>query len=176
MNDFVIFRAGKEEGGDRQAFAFLFLHSEVSPPFSIRYPEGTFYIYGICGRSLHSYTLSEEFTSYLAYLIIEPQNCPGWKRPLMSPCPTPTHPIMSIDHIPQWHIPMALEHLSPWTWTPPTPWAAVPLHHSSLVEMFPNIQSEPPLAQLEVITSCAGLQLLVQQNALSPYSPSPCYL
>ena len=34
-----------------------------------------------------------------------------------------------------------------------TLWAAVPLHrHSFGEEMFPNIQPEPPLAQLEAIT------------------------
>ena len=47
-----------------------------------------------------------------------------------------------------------------WLWNtsrdgdPTTPWAAVPLqHHSHREEVCPNIQPEPPLAQLEAIPS-----------------------
>jgi len=38
--------------------------------------------------------------------------------------------------------------------TPPLPWAAVPMpDHSLSNEIFPNIQSEPPLTLLEAISS-----------------------
>ena len=42
----------------------------------------------------------------------------------------------------------------PWMSTPPPLWAVVPLpHHSFWEEIVPNIQSEPPLEQLEAINS-----------------------
>ena len=38
----------------------------------------------------------------------------GWKRPLGSPSPTPAHPTVPTVHVPQCHIPTALEHLHGW--------------------------------------------------------------
>ena len=55
---------------------------------------------------------------------------------------------------------MSLSATSPWFWStsrdgdPTTPWAAVPLpDHSFTAEMFPNIQPEPLLGQLEALIS-----------------------
>ena len=52
--------------------------------------------------------------------------------------------------------------------TPPPPWAAVPLHHHSFwEEIFPNIQPEPPRAQLEVIPSCPKSSLNLVLSLIS---------
>ena len=44
----------------------------------------------------------------------ESQSHSGWTRPLRSPSPTPIHSTMPTAHIPQCHIPTALEHLQEW--------------------------------------------------------------
>lgn len=54
--------------------------------------------------------------------ITEPWNHEGWKRPLQSPSPSPTHPTLPTDHVPKCHIPFM---------TPPPPWESVALHHHS---------------------------------------------
>ena len=60
---------------------------------------------------------------------------------------------MPTDHVPQCHISTFLEHLQGW-WLHHLPGQPVPLHHHSFwEEIFPNSQSETPLAQLEVIIS-----------------------
>ena len=57
---------------------------------------------------------------------------------------------------------------SPWTVTPPPPWAAVPLHcYSFREEMFPNTQPELPLVQLEAITACFITDYLGEKD--NPY-------
>ena len=37
-----------------------------------------------------------------------------WEKTLRSPSPTPTHPTMPIDHVPQCHISAGLEHIQEW--------------------------------------------------------------
>jgi len=57
---------------------------------------------------------------------------------------TPTHPTMPTAHVPQCHIPTALEHLQGWCPQPP-PRAAVPLHHHSLkMKSFLISSLKPP--------------------------------
>ena len=78
----------------------------------------------------------------------------GRKRPLRSSSPTvnPTPPCL-LNRILKCHIYVVFEHLQGWRLhhlagqPVPTP------DHSFSKEVFPNIQSEPPLMQLEVIAS-----------------------
>ena len=66
--------------------------------------------------------------------ITESWNHWGWKRPLRSPTPTPTHPTMLTDHVPQWgDISVALEHLQGWRLHHHSG-QPVPMHHHSFWE------------------------------------------
>ena len=62
---------------------------------------------------------------------------------------------MSTNHVPNYHICIFLDNLQSWRiyhlLGQPVP---VP-HHSFWEEMFPNIQPEPPPAQLKAISSCS---------------------
>lgn len=51
-------------------------------------------------------------------IFTESQNHCGWKRPLRSPSPSPTHPTIPIDHGPRCHI-STLEHLQDGDSPPP---------------------------------------------------------
>ena len=78
----------------------------------------------------------------------------GWKRPLRSSSPTvdPTSPCL-LNHVPKCHICTFFEHLQGW-WLHHCHGQPVPMpDHSFSKEICPNIQSKPPLMQLEAIAS-----------------------
>ena len=78
-----------------------------------------------------------------------------WKRPLISSSPAihPTPPCL-LNHIPKRHSYMVFEHLQGW-WLNRLSGQPGPMSdHSFSTEVFPNIQSKPPLMQLEAIASC----------------------
>jgi len=83
------------------------------------------------------------------------QNHEGWRRPLRSSSPAgnPTPPCL-VNHVPKCHIYTVFELLQGWGLhrcpgqPGPTP------DRSFSKEIFPNIQSEPPLTQLQAIVSC----------------------
>jgi len=57
---------------------------------------------------------------------------------------------------------------------PPLPWAACSLLYKSFgEEIFPNIQSEPPLGQLEAFSSYSPLSLVTWEKRLTPTSLQP---
>ena len=59
----------------------------------------------------------------------------------------PTKPCSLVPHL-------HLSLIPPRTVTPPHPWQSIPVpDHSFGGKVFPNIQPEPPLAQLEAIPS-----------------------
>ena len=77
----------------------------------------------------------------------------GWKRPLRSsPTVNPAPPFL-VNHVLKCHIYMFFNHLQGW-WLNHLPRQPVPMSdHSFSKEIFPNIQSKPPLTQLEAIAS-----------------------
>jgi len=82
----------------------------------------------------------------------ESQNHSGWKRPLRSSSPTihPAPPCL-LNHVPRCHIHTVFEPLQRWG-LHHLPGQPGPTSDRSFSEKtFPNIQSEPPLAQLEAI-------------------------
>jgi len=83
----------------------------------------------------------------------------------------PVHPHhMSANHVPQCHIHMILKNIQGW-WLYHLPGYLFPVpHHSFWEEMFPNIQPEPPLAQLEVSPSCPIA--VTWEKRPTPISPS----
>ena len=75
-----------------------------------------------------------------------------WKRPLRSSSPTinPTLPCL-LNHITKCHVYTFFEHLQGWG-LHPLPGQPVPMPDRSFSkEIFPSIQSKPPLTQLEDI-------------------------
>ncbi|KAK4810753.1 hypothetical protein QYF61_007727 [Mycteria americana] len=88
--------------------------------------------------------------------ITESQNHIGWKRPLRSSSPTVnlTLPRPPLHHVPKHLIQTSFKYLQGWRLNH-FPGQPVPmLDHPFSEEKFPNIQSKPPLAQLEAISSC----------------------
>ncbi|KAK4811007.1 hypothetical protein QYF61_015711 [Mycteria americana] len=87
--------------------------------------------------------------------ITESQNCIGWKRPLRSSSPTInlTLPRPPLHHVPKHLIQTSFKYLQGWRLNH-FPGQPVPmLDNPFSEEKFPNIQSKPPLAQLEAISS-----------------------
>ncbi|KAK4809752.1 LOW QUALITY PROTEIN: hypothetical protein QYF61_008873 [Mycteria americana] len=87
--------------------------------------------------------------------ITESQNRIGWKRPLRSSSPTInlTLPSPPLHHVPKHLIQTAFKYLQGWG-LHHFPGQPVPmLDNPFSEEKFPNIQSKPPLAQLEAISS-----------------------
>ena len=83
--------------------------------------------------------------------IIEAQNPSGWKRPLRSSSPAvkPSPPCL-LNHVLRCHIYRFFERLQGW-WLHHLPRKPVPKSDLSFSkEIFPNMQSKPPLAQLQV--------------------------
>jgi len=78
----------------------------------------------------------------------------GWKRPLRSSSPTITPaPPRLLNPVPKCHIHTVFEPLQGWG-LPHCPGQPAPTPHCSFrEEIFPNIQSEPPLMQLEATAS-----------------------
>jgi len=106
---------------------------------------------------------------------IEPRNHYGWKRPLRSPSPTvtPTPPCL-LNHVPKCHIHTVFEPLQGWG-LPSCPGQPGPRpDHSFRKEIFPDLQSEPPLMQLEAIASRPVTGYLGEVRPCpSPWSPTP---
>ncbi|KAK4806202.1 hypothetical protein QYF61_001126 [Mycteria americana] len=89
-------------------------------------------------------------------VITESQNCIGWKRPLRSSSPTVnlTLPRPPLHHVPKHLIQTSFKYLQGWRLNH-FPGQPVPMLDNPFSEVkFPNIQSKPPLAQLEAISSC----------------------
>ncbi|KAK4814463.1 hypothetical protein QYF61_018981, partial [Mycteria americana] len=89
-------------------------------------------------------------------LITESQNRIGWKRPLRSSSPTInlTLPRPPLHHVPKHLIQTSFKYLQGWRLNH-FPGQPVPMLDNPFSEVkFPNIQSKPPLAQLEAISSC----------------------
>ncbi|KAK4806181.1 hypothetical protein QYF61_001104 [Mycteria americana] len=88
--------------------------------------------------------------------ITESQNRIGWKRPLRSSSPTVnlTLPRPPLYHVPKHLIQTAFKCFQGWRLNH-FPGQPVPMLDNPFSEVkFPNIQSKPPLAQLEAISSC----------------------
>ncbi|KAK4815973.1 hypothetical protein QYF61_010841 [Mycteria americana] len=86
----------------------------------------------------------------------ESQNHVGWKRPLRSSSPTInlTLPKPPLHHVSKHLIQTSFKYLQGWRLNH-FPGQPVPMLDNPLgEEKFPNIQSKPPLAQLEAISSC----------------------
>ncbi|KAK4815867.1 hypothetical protein QYF61_009918 [Mycteria americana] len=88
--------------------------------------------------------------------ITESQNHIGWKRPLRSSSPTInlTPPKPPLHHVSKHLIQTSFKYLQGWRLNH-FPGQPVPMLDNPLSEeKFLNIQSKPPLAQLEAISSC----------------------
>ncbi|KAK4822811.1 hypothetical protein QYF61_020094 [Mycteria americana] len=121
--------------------------------------------------------------------ITESQNRIGWKRPLRSSSPTVnlTLPRPPLHHVPKHLIQTSFKYLQGWQLNH-CPGQPVPmLDNPFSEEKFPNIQSKPPLAQLEAISSCpitcylgeetsphlttTSFQVVVESDKVSPQPP-----
>ncbi|KAK4828379.1 hypothetical protein QYF61_026117, partial [Mycteria americana] len=121
--------------------------------------------------------------------ITESQNRIGWKRPLRSSSPTInlTLPGPPLHHVPKHLIQTSFKYLQGWRLNH-FPGQPVPmLDNPFSEEKFPNIQSKPPLAQLEAISShpitcylgeetdphlsTTSLQVAVESDKVSPQPP-----
>ncbi|KAK4830892.1 hypothetical protein QYF61_013821 [Mycteria americana] len=117
------------------------------------------------------------------------QNRIGWKRPLRSSSPTVnlTLPRPPLHHVPKQLIQTSFKYLQGWRLNH-FPGQPVPMPDNPLgEEKFPNIQSKPPLAQLEAISSCpitcylgeetdphlstTSFQVVVESDKVSPQPP-----
>ncbi|KAK4831732.1 LOW QUALITY PROTEIN: hypothetical protein QYF61_018862 [Mycteria americana] len=117
------------------------------------------------------------------------QNRIGWKRPLRSSSPTVnlTLPRPPLYHVPTHLIQTSFKYLQGWRLNH-FPGQPVPmLDNPFSEEKFPNIESKPPLAQLEAISSCpitcylgeetdphlstTSFQGVVESNKVSPQPP-----
>ncbi|KAK4828375.1 hypothetical protein QYF61_026113 [Mycteria americana] len=122
-------------------------------------------------------------------IITESQNRIGWKRPLRSSSPTVnlTLPSPPLHHVPKHLIQTSFKYLQGWRLNH-FPGQPVPvLDNPFSEEKFPNIQSKPPLAQFEAISSCpitcylgeetnphlstTSFQVAVESDKVSPQPP-----
>ncbi|KAK4824899.1 hypothetical protein QYF61_021414 [Mycteria americana] len=113
----------------------------------------------------------------------------GWKRPLRSSNPTVNLALPSppLNHVLKCHIYTSFKYLQGWGLNH-FPGQPVPMLDNPLgEEIFPNIQSKPPLAQLEAISSrpitcylgeetdphlsTASFQVAVESDKVSPEPP-----
>ncbi|KAK4806900.1 hypothetical protein QYF61_012621 [Mycteria americana] len=89
------------------------------------------------------------------WLLTESENCIGWKRPLRSSSPTVnlTLPRPPLHHVHKHLVQTSFKYLQGWRLNH-FPGQPVPMLDNPFSEVkFPNIQSKPPLAQLEAISS-----------------------
>ncbi|KAK4808595.1 hypothetical protein QYF61_009898 [Mycteria americana] len=119
----------------------------------------------------------------------ESQDHIGWKRPLRSSSPTInlTLPKPPLHHVSKHLIQTSFKYLQGWRLNH-FPGQPVPmLDNPFSEEKFPNIQTKPPLAQLETISSCpitcylgegtdphlstTSFQVAVESNKVSPQPP-----
>ncbi|KAK4817898.1 hypothetical protein QYF61_002282 [Mycteria americana] len=97
-----------------------------------------------------------EWRWLVARALSESQNRIGWKRPSRSSSPTVnlTPPRPPLHHVPKHLIPTSFKYLQGWRLNH-FPGQPGPMLDNPFREVkFPNIQSKPPLAQLEAISSC----------------------
>ncbi|KAK4818698.1 hypothetical protein QYF61_017919 [Mycteria americana] len=113
----------------------------------------------------------------------------GWKGPLRPSSPTVnlTLPRPPLHHVPKHLIQTSFKYLQGWRLNH-CPGQPVPmLDNPSGEEIFPNIQSKPPLAQLQAISSCpitcylgeetnphlatASFQVVAESDEVSPQPP-----
>ncbi|KAK4813420.1 hypothetical protein QYF61_004989 [Mycteria americana] len=121
--------------------------------------------------------------------VCESQSCIGWKRPLRSSSPTVnlTLPRPPLHPIPKHLIQTSFKYFQGWQLNH-FPGQPVPMLDNPFSEVkFPNIQSKPPLAQLEAISSCPitcylgeetdphlstpSFQVVEESNKVSPQPP-----
>ncbi|KAK4821623.1 hypothetical protein QYF61_026057 [Mycteria americana] len=131
----------------------------------------------------------ESTTSRIDGTITESQNHIGWKRPLRSSSPTInlTLPRPPLHHVSKYLIQTSFKYLQGWRLNH-FPGQPVPMLDNPLgEEIFPNIQSKPPLVQLEAISSCpitcylgeetdphlstTSFQAVVESDEVSPQPP-----
>ena len=77
---------------------------------------------------------------------------------------------MPTDHVPLPHL--RRSGAPPGSVTPPPPRAAVPMHRRTFRDVFPRIQPERPLAQLEAITPCPAAVTWGQRHPLADRTES----
>ncbi|KAK4830766.1 hypothetical protein QYF61_013255 [Mycteria americana] len=121
--------------------------------------------------------------------ITESQNRVGWKRPLRSLSPTVnlTLPRPPLHHVPKHLIQTSFKYFQGWRLNH-FPGQPLPMLDNPFSEVrFPNIQSKPPLVQLEAISSCpvscyvgeetdphlstTSFQVVVESDKVSPQPP-----
>ncbi|KAK4817239.1 hypothetical protein QYF61_005261 [Mycteria americana] len=136
-------------------------------------------------RRIFAHTLFPQAT----LVFPESQDRIGWKRPLRSSSPTVnlTLPSPPLYHVPKHLIQSSFKYLQGWQLNH-FPGQPVPVLDNPLGEVkFPNIQSKPPLAQLEAISSCpitcylgeetdphlstTSFQAVVESDKVSPQPP-----
>ncbi|KAK4806266.1 hypothetical protein QYF61_013410 [Mycteria americana] len=127
--------------------------------------------------------------THKSFSVRNKRNHLGWKGPLRSSSPTVSLTLTSppLNHVPKHHIYMAFKYLQGWRLNH-FPGQPVPMLDNPFgEEIFPNIQSKPPLAQLEAISSppitcylgeetdphlsTASFQVVVESDKVSPQPP-----
>jgi len=98
-------------------------------------------------------------STFLTYRIM------GWKRPLRSSSPAiHSTPLCLLNHTPKCHIYTFFRHLQGWRLNH-VPRKTIPMSdHSFSKDIFPHIQSKPPLMQLEAIASCPVSRYLGEET------------
>ncbi|KAK4816001.1 hypothetical protein QYF61_010869 [Mycteria americana] len=117
------------------------------------------------------------------------ENRIGWKRPLRSLSPTVnlTLPRPPLNHISKCHVQTSFKYFQGWQLNHFTGQPVPVLDNPFSEEKFPNIQSKPPLVQLEAISShpitsylgketdphlsTTSFQVAVESNKVSPQPP-----
>ncbi|KAK4808358.1 hypothetical protein QYF61_026961 [Mycteria americana] len=125
----------------------------------------TVFVYG-AAQAVDVVIVGETY-SFAKCTFTESQNGIGWKRPLRSSSPTInlTLPKPPLHHVPEHLIQMAFKYLQGWGLQHCPGQPGPMLDNPFSEEKFPNIQSKPPLAQLEAISS------LVESDEVSPQPP-----
>ncbi|KAK4827874.1 hypothetical protein QYF61_022268 [Mycteria americana] len=105
----------------------------------------------------------------------ESQNRIGWKRPLRSSSPTVnlTLPRPPLNHVPKHLIPTSFKYLQGWRLHHFPGQPGPMLDNPFSEEKFPNIQSKPPLVQLEAISSHPIICYLGEET--NPHLATPSF-
>ncbi|KAK4823556.1 LOW QUALITY PROTEIN: hypothetical protein QYF61_003300 [Mycteria americana] len=109
-----------------------------------------------CVSSASAFLCPFSWAAEIMREVTESQNRIGWKRPLRSSSPTVnlTLPRPPLHHVPKHLIQTSFKYLQGWRLNH-FPGQPLPMLDNPFSEVkFPNIQSKPPLAQLEAISSC----------------------
>ncbi|KAK4826690.1 hypothetical protein QYF61_010699 [Mycteria americana] len=169
----------------QEAFQCAFFHFISNK--SGYFPEGPALEFGKCGTQEQPLECPSGHGYF--HRITESQNHIGWKRPLRSSSPTInlTLPKPPLHHVSKYLIQTSFKYLQGWRLNH-FPGQPVPMLDNPLgEEKFPNIQSKPPLAQLEAISSCpitcylgeetdphlstTSFQVVVESDEVSPQPP-----